>query len=484
VLHKAALASIAAVVACQTSTEPASSTRSTRGAIQVPALPPNAVGDVVDVEVGNPIYGHAGCLLQASGSVSCWTGPNILHYFGRGRTEPLPGPWKVEGLDDAVALFAVSRGHCAIRNNGEGLCWSGNQASPIEIGELVAVTGASDYACVLRKDRTVQCSGKNYNGEIGRPPVRNGVKGGIQEGSWAPVPGVSDIVSIAGTCAVRADGRLLCWGAHGLRPVHDWRDTERFLATLEPQRVAGIPEVERIAFGDKHTCLLTKQHKVQCGERKEPDQPVTWTSLDIDDVVELVGGLGGIVALTGDGEVHYWGPGPSRSVVDGAEWARREREAFGTTRLRRVPGIAGATTVSASGSHVCAVTRDRHVLCWGHNEYGQLGNGTLREDGSSYVVDYHPELLSGPGEQTFGCRPSLTVRRECPKLGPSCALEPPPGYWRWGEDSGALCDDACMERAMAEVQSRAIPACLCTCSPDYHELDRLEQIERDKPPKP
>jgi hypothetical protein len=80
---------------------------------------------------------------------------------------------------------------------------------------------------------------------------------------------------LSGTCAVRDDGRLLCWGPHALRPVHDWRDTKRFLETLEPQVVEGIPKVIGIAAADEHTCLLTQARTIECGERSEPDQTVT-----------------------------------------------------------------------------------------------------------------------------------------------------------------------------------------------------------------
>lgn len=450
---------------------------------QAPVPSGGAITDVVDVEVGSPIYSHAGCLLQRTGAVACWAGPNILLAFDRGRTEPLPGPWRVRGLDDAVALFHTGRGHCAIRRGGTGLCWSGDQQHTLEIDELVAITGTGDYLCVLRKDRTVQCSGNNYNGELGRPPVRDGVPGGVRQGSWAPVPGVTDIVSIAGTCAIRADGKLLCWGAHMLRTVHDWRDTRAFLATLVPQVITGIPAVKGLAHAGKYTCLLTRTGGVQCATRKEPDQALTWTTLALADVEQIAEGLGGVVARTRSGQVYFWGPGPARNVVDGAEWDRRERTAFSTTSLQRVPGIEGATTVSASSSHVCVATRDHRAMCWGHNEYGQLGNGTLAEAGATYVVDFHPALLAGPGERTFGCKPSIEIRSSCPAMGPSCALDAPPGYWRWGENRGVLCDDVCMQRAMDEVNRRPIPACMCTCSAEYQQLQATESA-RQEPPAP
>jgi alpha-tubulin suppressor-like RCC1 family protein len=443
--------------------------------------PAAAIGDVLDVEVGSPIYGHAGCVLKRDGSVACWAGPNILTHFGRGRTEPVPGPWKVAGLPDAVALFKTVNGHCAVRKNGSGLCWSGQQQTPIALDKLVAITGSGDYLCALRNDRTVHCRGSNSNGEIGRAPVRSGAPGGVSKGDWAAVAGATDVVAIADTCAVRANGGLVCWGAHALRPAPSGTDIKSALATFEPQLVRGIPKVIGIALAAKHTCLLTTTGTVQC---TPDDEPIKWQTLDIRGVDELVAGMGGIVARTRAGAVHYWGPGPSRNEVDGADWAKRERAAFGTSKLRPVPNMVGTINVSATNSHVCATTAAHRVLCWGHNEYGQLGNGTLAENATTYVVDYHPALLAGPGEQEFGCKPTTAIRRSCPKLGPTCALEPPPGYWNWGGGGGARCDEDCMRRAGNELGQRAIPACMCTCSDDYKKADAVENQKRMQPPPP
>jgi hypothetical protein len=77
----------------------------------------------------------------------------------------------------------------------------------------------------------------------------------------------------------------------------------------------------------------------------------------------------------------------------------------------------------------------------------------------------------------------VEVQKSCAALGKRCALEPPPGYWTGGPGGGAYCDDACMEEHGREVASRALPACMCTCDPEYQKQDAAwrERMEREGP---
>jgi alpha-tubulin suppressor-like RCC1 family protein len=58
------------------------------------------------------------------------------------------------------------------------------------------------------------------------------------------------------------------------------------------------------------------------------------------------------------------------------------------------PSLSNIVEIATGYTHSCAVTTDHRVKCWGHNYYGQLGNGTFTQ---SYVpVDVVETAGGGP----------------------------------------------------------------------------------------
>lgn len=73
-------------------------------------------------------------------------------------------------------------------------------------------------------------------------------------------------------------------------------------------------------------------------------------------------------ALLGDGTVKCWGRNDAGQLGDGTVTDSATPVA--------VVGLSGVTTLDTTWSHSCALLRDRTVKCWGKNTSGQLGDGT------------------------------------------------------------------------------------------------------------
>jgi alpha-tubulin suppressor-like RCC1 family protein len=90
-------------------------------------------------------------------------------------------------------------------------------------------------------------------------------------------------------------------------------------------------------------------------------------------IVDVQGGTDFTVALTSSGQVWAWGGNRHGQIGDGL--ARPRLSPYQVA----VPGNQHVTAIAAGKGHVLASTRDGHVLAWGRNTHGQLGDGTLTD---------------------------------------------------------------------------------------------------------
>lgn len=73
-----------------------------------------------------------------------------------------------------------------------------------------------------------------------------------------------------------------------------------------------------------------------------------------------------------------------RALVVAISWAPLTVAATATAPASG-PG-PGVATMSAGGSHTCALRTDGTVWCWGDNRLGQLGQGSADDDPHSYPL--------------------------------------------------------------------------------------------------
>jgi alpha-tubulin suppressor-like RCC1 family protein len=87
-------------------------------------------------------------------------------------------------------------------------------------------------------------------------------------------------------------------------------------------------------------------------------------------------------AALADGTVRCWGANDAGQLGDGSLVDRSTPVA--------VSGVTGARAVAVGAGHGCALTGDGRVLCWGGNAQGQLGDGTTAQRSLAAPVAAYP----------------------------------------------------------------------------------------------
>lgn len=168
--------------------------------------------------------------------------------------------------------------------------------------------------------------------------------------------------SFVGTCSVRPDGGVGCWGVE---------EVAQMLG-----RTAALKDVVTVTIGEStdnrvlHACALHQAGTVSCwgpgyrgqlGQGDTADHVLPVQVPGIDDAVAVAAGLVHTCAVHSDGGVSCWGEGGSGQMGDGANRGR--------LLPARVPDLADVATISAGVYSTCAVHVDGTVSCWG------LGSG-------------------------------------------------------------------------------------------------------------
>ena len=136
-----------------------------------------------------------------------------------------------------------------------------------------------------------------------------------------------------------------------------------------------------------------------------------------------VGG-GFVCALTRAGAVRCWGDNSRGQLGDGS------------TTDRSTPGEvvglgSGVRSITAGGSHACALTVAGAVRCWGNNDHGQLGDGTTTDRST-------PVEVAGLGSG---------VRSLAAGYGSTCVVDGSRAAKCWGDNhDGQLGDGTNLER--------------------------------------
>ena len=231
------------------------------------------------------------------------------------------------------------------------------------------------HTCALTTGGRVLCWGGNEDGELGDGTTTNRLTPGQVSGLESGVTALT--IGTRHTCALTTAGAVWCWGDNEVGQLGDGTTTNR----LTPVPVSGLGSgVAAIAAGGWHTCALTDVGGMVCwglninGELGDGTRTDRWTPTPVSGldsgVAAMTGGTLHTCALTTGGGVLCWGDNSDGQLGDG------------TTTTRPTPGpvsglAGGIAVIAAGGYHTCAVTTGGGALCWGYNEFGQIGDGTF-----------------------------------------------------------------------------------------------------------
>lgn len=189
-----------------------------------------------------------------------------------------------------------------------------------------------------------------------------------------PSPAITAITAgIAHTCALTAEGGVVCWGANWWGQLGDGSTGFRPV----PVAVTGLSAgVEAIAAGDNHTCALMRGGRVTCWGLNTYGQLGNGTATGSSVPVAVAGLPAGVTAIAANGW-HTCARTSGGSVLCwGANYAGQTDAGWHRSLVPvDVTGLVGGFTAASGRNHTCALTAAGGATCWGYNNVGQLGNG-------------------------------------------------------------------------------------------------------------
>ena len=225
-----------------------------------------------------------------------------------------------------VALRIGNEHTCTLVGDGRMQCWGTNYTGQLGDGTfggfamvpqfvhnidgaMKAIIGGF-HTCAILADRTVQCWGRNQDGQIGNGDSTTDVTLPVPVGGLGPV---QDLVGGGyHSCALMTDNSVRCWGRNGRGQVGDGTDTT---PVTQPHTVVGLTAAA-LSLGGYHSCALMANATVQCwgqsdyGQIGSPGLAFSKVPLEVaglSNVVSVNSGFLHSCARLADGSVRCWG---------------------------------------------------------------------------------------------------------------------------------------------------------------------------------
>ena len=242
------------------------------------------------------------------------------------------------------------------------------------------ITTGREHTCAILDDGSVSCWGNNVVGQLGDGTNinKNTPTQTLPLGQGAVAISAGGTEESFHTCALLDDGSVSCWGSNSNGQLGDGTDIDRNTPT---QTLPLGQSAVAIAAGTDHTCAVLDDGSVSCWGSNSYGELGDGTDSDANTptqtspfatgrtAVAIAAGNFHTCALLDDGSVSCWGSNEQGQLGDGTVIDRT------TPTVGVLPLGQSAVAISAGSDHTCALLYDGSVSCWGQQVYGRLGNG-------------------------------------------------------------------------------------------------------------
>ncbi|MBK8010238.1 MAG: hypothetical protein IPK13_02760 [Deltaproteobacteria bacterium] len=226
-------------------------------------------------------------------------------------------------------------------------------------------------------------------------------------------------------CVIRVDGTVWCWGNGYYGALASGGTTNRPLPTATiglpaPTTEANMPK--ELGIGQQGTCVRLRGGELWCAGYSAGDGSTTQrnTFVPVTDlgnqVARIAVGMGFGCAVKMDGTLWCWGVNDSGQLGDGTLTRRYRPVRSGAAQLGNQ-----VIQVAVGYSHTCALRLDGTVWCTGTNNHGELGRG--------FYSGYDVVPAQAGAMELGGDVVSVAVG-----VNFSCALKDDGTLWCWGRN--------------------------------------------------
>jgi hypothetical protein len=332
------------------------------------------------------------CAMTPADELYCWGAS-----YGN---SPARIPGTVPRLTNIVVSYNTG---CGLAADGQAWCWGSNENGEFGVATTsitkspIAPAGGSlrfrqitlgqggTYLCGIAIDRTGYCWGDNRYGQLGI-----GSKGGIVP-TPTPIVGGPRWATLAAegdhTCGIVDSGETYCWGQNDWGQLGDGTQTN----ALTPVAVRAPARFAKVDVGAQHSCALTDDGRAFCWGRGDTGNIGVSNALISYSVPQRVDGAVAFVELSAgteetcarnlEGAAYCWGLNQYYDMGIGSVWSQPTPAAV-STNIR-------FSSLHAGSTFRCGIELGTdYAVCWGGNEFGQLGRGT-----STYVASGTPQRV-------------------------------------------------------------------------------------------